>query len=225
MKRAIVLLACLLLVNTCCLSKHKLVSIPVGDQVPKWVEEYEKKLTTPKSYFSNGGVKHAVNKRSKDLVYVEEASNNFRLTYKKGKNTNHLLTSQEGFLHPQWSGDNKYFSVVNVTYAEDIVCNGDIYIYKTENDRQKLVYREKNMGATPGFFSNNNRSFAYWSQTMEHNALVLVDLQTGKKTLLNLMLDPTGAATMIAWSRNDKEMYVIYVVHNSPAYYLVKNIK
>lgn len=222
MKKIVLLIILLLNFTTICLSENKITIKPSNGE-PTWAKEYQKEMKTPTKFTSEGMLKETINLKYNNKIYVKKSGNYFLLIYQKDKLNQQLLTSQEGFLHPQWSENKIYFTIVNLTYVGDVSVNGDIYVFKLNGNKMELIHQEKNMGATPGCFSNTNKHFIYWSSATSHNGLFLLNLESRKKSIIELPLE-YGAATTMAWRKDDKAIHMTYVVDNDGKDYILYDI-
>jgi Tol biopolymer transport system component len=222
MKKKLLFLILFLKVITICSSETNIIIKPSNNE-PTWAKEYHEEMKNPIKVTSDGMFKEIINSKYKNKIYMEKSGDKYHLLYQKNKSIQRLLTSEEGFLHPQWSKDKMFFTIVSLTYVGDISNNGNIYVYKFNGNKLVLIYHEKDMGATPGFFSNSSKHFIYWSSTTSHNGLLLLDLNTKKKSIIELPLE-YGAATTMAWRKDDKAIHMTYVVDHDGKDYTLYNI-
>ncbi len=98
----------------------------------------------------------------------------------------------------------------------------DIYVYQLKNNKLNLIYTEADIGANQGVFSNDKKRLAYWPRNT--GGLCILDLKTKKRSVYRFSLDPQGRGDCSAWSRNDKSIYIAYVMRDDTKYYVISNL-
>lgn len=205
------------LLFNCFIFSENNISIKEYKEIPKWVNDYEKQKSYTCKFFGDGTINEVINNVNRTKINVINNDNYILNIYHDNKLIKQLLSSEEGFIHINWSKNGKYFSLLNLTYVGDWVYNGDLYVYQIINEKMKPILFEKDTRAGAAGFSNNNKYVAYGF----NNKLVLYEIDTKRKKVLNVPSDINGSISLVAWNENDNEIFINYVVSNSAKYFLI----
>ncbi len=167
--------------------------------------------------FKDGTIQQVNNEKNNVSIKITKHVDYKLKVYNGKKLIKQLLSSEEGFIHIKWSRNGQYFSVLNITYVGDWVYDGDLYIFQMSNENVKQILLEKDTGAGAIGFSNNNKYIAYGL----NNKLILYEINTKKKIVITIPTEDFGSISSAAWNEKDNQIFIFYVISNSPKYYLI----